>query len=189
MRTLVSTDPAQWTMHGVLSNPPEQKDILNTLKQFTDKCKRSSGMNPCTDNTYDDTNAMIKDVIASKQSQFLSYSEVMGQVLDTDPGVAITKITAPPLGGAGYLPMYTDALVANRNSYNTKTNGIKDFIQFYTSLRFRHKYAFCGDMNSNCIRCVLPANSQFYYLPTVLVNRIYTMLHKVITTCICHTWT
>ena len=165
---------------GVLSNPPEHDDIVNNIGQLSDRCARSNGKNPCTDETYsNDPNAMITDVIGSKESNFLAYSEVIGQVLYNEPGVQVKSITVPPLGGAGYLPMYTDALVANRNTYEAKKDVIKKFMKFYTSIQFRQKYAFCGDMDFSCTRYVLPANLGFYRI--VQRNRLYTMLYEVIT--------
>eukprot|EP00731_Ephydatia_muelleri_P009379 Em0004g1717a len=166
---------------GVLSNPPEHDDIVQKIRQLSNRCARCDGRNPCTDNTYNnDSNAMISDVIGSKKSNFLAYSEVIGQVLYTEPGVQVDSVIAPPLGGAGYLPMYTDALVANRNTYEAKKEDIKKFMKFYTSVLFRHQYALCGDMpGPNCARYVLPANLGFYSL--VPSHPFYAMLYEVIT--------
>ena len=168
---------------GVLSNPSEQRDILLNIKHFSDSCVRKNGNNPCIDNTYkDNTDAQINDVIASKRSSFLAYAEVIGQALFTDAGLVIQSVRAPPFGGAGHLQMYTDALVANRNTYGAKKDAIKKFITFYTSINFRFEYAYCGDMDFKCIRYVLPATSGFYSLEKVEQNCLYSQLRDVFMT-------
>ena len=168
---------------GVLSNPPEHSDVLNSILHFSDTCVREDGSNPCTNKTYkDNTNAQINDVIKSKSSNFLAYSEVIGQSLFTDPSLKVTSVKVPPFGDAGYLPMYTDALVANRNTYKAKKNAIQTFMAFYTSEDFRYKYAFCGDMEIQCIRYVLPACSAFYKNTLVQRNSFYTQLYDVMMT-------
>eukprot|EP00731_Ephydatia_muelleri_P009382 Em0004g1720a len=166
---------------GVLSNPTDHVDIVDYIGELSGRCARSDGgNNPCTDNTYSDNpNAMISDVIGSKESDFLAYSEVIGQVLYTEPSVQVKSVIVPHLSGAGYLTVYTDALVANRNTYEAKKNVIKQFIKFYTSLQFRQKYAFCEDMESSCVRYVLPANLEFY-IETVQKDKFYSMLYDVI---------
>ncbi|KAL5516627.1 hypothetical protein EMCRGX_G002011 [Ephydatia muelleri] len=125
---------------------------------------------------------LINDVIASKRSSFLAYAEVIGQALFTDAGLVIQSVRAPPFGGAGHLQMYTDALVANRNTYEAKKDAIKKFITFYTSINFRFEYAYCGDMDFKCIRYVLPAISGFYSLEKVEQNCLYSQLRDVFMT-------
>lgn len=86
----------------------------------------------------------MQDVLGSKQSNLLAYSEVMGQVL------CFHKDGRN--GGAGHLLMYTDAVVATRNTYGAKKDAIKKFnlcMEFYTSLY-------------KCTRYDLPVRTEFY---------------------------
>ena len=172
---------------GVNSNPEDHPDVVNSIKQLSDRCLRSDGRsNPCTDRSYSNNSTrMTEDVIKSKESQFLAYSEVIGEVLHRSPAVVVESVAIPPLGQReNNLVMFTDAVVANRNSYPTKEDAIKRFMEFYTSDDFRFSYAFCGDMvevgDTSCTRYVLPANNNFYQNSRVTNNSLYQRLYTII---------
>ena len=107
---------------------------------------------------------------------------MIGQALFTDAGLVIQSVRAPPFGGAGHLQMYTDSLVANRNTYAAKKDAVKKFMTFYTSINFCFEYAYCGYMDFICIRYVLPAISGFFSLEKVNQNCLYSQLHDVFMT-------
>eukprot|EP00731_Ephydatia_muelleri_P002130 Em0001g2130a len=176
---------ASFMYEGVNSDPNYHEDVVNSIKQLSYRCMRSDGSNPCTNRYYrSKPEKMTEDVIRSKESHFLAYAEVIGEVLHRDPDVEVESIAPPPLGGSErYLQMYTDALVANRNTYQSKKEAIKRFMEFYTSDDFRHSYAFCGDMvgegDTSCTRYVLPANTKFYQNSRVKENSLYQQLYGI----------
>ena len=177
---------ASFMYEGVNSDPNDHEDVVNSIKQLSDRCMRNDGSNPCTNKDYRiEPEKMTEDVIRSKESHFLAYAEVIGEVLHKNPAVEVESIAPPRLGGsAKYLQMYTDALVANRNTYQSKKEAIKRFMEFYTSDDFRHSYAFCGDMvgedDTSCTRYVLAANTNFYQNSRVKENSLYQQLYGII---------
>ena len=110
---------------------------------------------------------------------------MIGEVLHKSSDVVVKSIAIPPLGEKEkILQLYTDALVANKNTYQTKKDAIKRFMEFYTSDEFRLSYAFCDDMvpigDTSCTRYVLPAKTNFYQNSRVKENILYQQLYGIV---------
>ena len=172
------------SLKGVISNPNDHKDVVENIKQLSDECKRNDDSNPCTNGKYKkDATEMAKDAMKSTESSFLGYSEVIGEVLHLSKSdVDVKSFAIPQLGEKEKkLQMYTDALVANKKTYQNKKDAIKKFMEFYTSDDFRLSYAFCDDMGvTSCTRYVLPANTNFYQNSKVKDNTLYQQLYAIV---------
>ena len=143
-------------------------EVVANMKHFIDYGALPDGSNPTTDGTYDMKSSKFIDDIASSQHILLYvYSEILAKLLRCKhkPN-SVLSIISPPLSEYNHLLTYTDAVVVNKSRFvGQRSELILKFIKFYTSLKFRTKYAMGDDLKAQGIiypRYALPAHKEFF---------------------------
>ena len=93
-------------------------------------------------------------------------------------------IVSPPLDDSNKLLTYTDAVVVNKSKFADQGRAtlITKFVEFYTSLAFRTRFAFGKDLPSSVFypRYVLPARKDFYTERDAMQDKYYQQFHDAL---------
>ena len=175
---------------GVDATVVDQKLIKN-LKEFTDFGEKYEGMNRDTDCYHDDHKALIRRYVNSKHILMYCYSESLSEILlqasTHRKHLRVLNIASTPLDKCNYLVTYTDALVVNKSSFSDplKRQQIEKFVEFYSSLDFRKKFAFGCDLPPRIrrvllARYVLPAHQAFFTEYKATGKGYYKQFHDIL---------
>ena len=167
------------------------QDLIGELKVFTDFGKLPDGKNPGTDpKVRKGPNWLVEEVVDTKHVLMYSYSESMCEALQKaaeKKGYKQTlRIVSPPLDKYNLLLTYTDAVVVNKSKFKSSDSQraavIKKFVEFYTSLDFRTKFAFGNDLPPSVFypRYVLPARKAFFTETDAANDEYYKQFHDAL---------
>ena len=173
---------------GIDSNPADDMLLVANMKDYNRYGALPNGTNPTIDGTYKRYPQKAIDAIVASDHVFMyGYSEVLGTVRNAakKKQKSVLNTVSPPLDRANYLLTYTDATIVNKSRYNVsqeRAKVIEEFVNFYTSLKFRLQYALGEDLPKEVVRprYVLPACKDFYKQDAVTKDENYMMFHKAL---------
>ena len=145
-------------------------NVCTKLRWFINLCGKCPDSNKCyhkdVNGSYvQDKDNVIKDIINEETMFSFGFSEIAAKAIH-DANVCPYSITSWPLGPSNYIVQFTDALVVNKNAWETaseeKQNAIRDFIKYYTGYDLRRKIALGEDLSPPKNRYLLQAIESFY---------------------------
>ena len=177
------------SLYQGINSPVDDPELIEELKKFTDFGQLPGGRNPDTDGEFHENHdLLIKEVADSKHILMYAYSENMGEALqraaEKNKCKHTLRIVSPPLDDSNKLLTYTDAVVVNKSKFADQGRAtlITKFVEFYTSLAFRTRFAFGKDLPSSVFypRYVLPARKNFYTERDAMQDRYYQQFHDAL---------
>jgi len=156
------------TDSGQLESTPNSAD---TVEQFRDQ-----------------QDLLMREVSESQHVLMYAYSESIGEALQKAAEVKRHKHTLriifPPLDDRNSSLIYTDAVVVNKSKFADpqRAKSIIKFVEFYTSLSFRTKFAFGRDLPQSVMypRYVLPALNAFFTKTAAAEDECYQEFHTAL---------
>ena len=168
---------------------PVDPKLVEELKEYTDYGKPPGRDNPDTDGEFHDNHELlVNEVIHYQHILMYAYSENLGEVLQKATQEKKQKhalnIVSPALDRSNFLLTYTDAVVVNKSKFADpqRAEVIAKFVEFYTSLDFRKRFAFGQDLPESVFRprYVLPARKAFFTEKTVAEDKYYKWFHTAL---------
>ena len=136
----------------------------------------------------DQKDLLMREVSESQHVLMYAYSESIGEALQKAAEVKRHKHTLriifPPLDDRNSSLIYTDAVVVNKSKFADpqRAKSIIKFVEFYTSLSFRTKFAFGRDLPQSVMypRYVLPALNAFFTKTAAAEDECYQEFHTAL---------
>ena len=169
-------------------------DPVNDPKEIVWKESTDSGQLESRHNAADtveqfcDQQDLMREVSKSQHVLMYAYSESMGEALqkaaEGKRHKHALRIISPPLDDCNSSLIYTDAVVVNKSKFADpqRAKSIIKFVEFYTSLSFRTKFAFGRDLPQSFMypRYVLPALNAFFTETAAAEDECYREFHAAL---------
>ena len=161
---------AESVQKGVYSLIDDEPDVLDAMKWLMKLDEGADGINKGISEKYASPDERNSDIAISDHILLYGYSEWLSQIMSDKMckkrNIHATCIISPPLGAENNLLTFTNALIVSKSSYSSddrRAEAIDRFIQFYTSLSFRNKYAAGADLKDpHPPRYLIVARKDFY---------------------------